>query len=37
MLSVLIGMTLIAVVLSVELIRTKARVAELERKKNDWL
>lgn len=37
MIGVLIAMTLIAVGLAVEVIRDRAKIAELERKESDWL
>lgn len=37
MIGVLIAMTLIAVGLAIEVIKDKARIAELEHKESDWL
>ena len=37
MIGVLIAMTLIAVGLAIEVIRDRAKIAELEHKENDWL
>ena len=37
MIGVLIAMTLIAVGLAAEVIRDRAKIAELEHKENDWL
>lgn len=37
MIGVLIAMTLIAVGLAIEVIRDRAKIAELEHKESDWL
>lgn len=37
MIVVLIAMTLIAVGLAIEVIRDRAKIAELEHKESDWL